>query len=771
MATEAEKQSLIDELEDTFAMMCVEAPMPEALSWTEAQICQYFESGGEDRPPADAAAPPAGFSAAPTAAPIAAVAAPAPSAPPQTAAAALLPLPPLVSDAELKRWFPARTPAPAGSPPPRLRLVCFPNAGSAENVYTGMEGRGAARKPNPFALWASGAGVELAAVQYPGREGRRAETPLASARELAGALLPPLLTVLRGGSAADDGVPFAFVGHSVGTWVQYETMRALRAVGFRAPVLLLLSAFPPPDIAAEQRPWAPDNRRTLLSEASFQQECRQWDVNEVVFDPGMWRAYEPLLRADFALFDTYEHTPPLPPPPPPPLRFAPETELELFCAAQDRRVTESMVRGWARFLAGGAPATAHPVHRVEGNHLFFYQPAARAGWAALVARRVERRLEALATAPPAGAGAGAGSGGRAALLQELSQGVRRWALQVNAVGGQGGWQPGEHEWEFYLSLLPGPEQAAVRRFHFDKDKRLAAGSRLLQRALLSQVLGLPWDRVSIARSKEGKPYAAGVDATRFPNFNFNVSHHGAFVAIASEPAALVGLDLMDVHENAEREKGRRARGMGGAAQAEPGKEAADFVGVFDNNLTPGERNIIAAGCRFGGGAAQQGGAADGTDDLAVYRQFYRVWTLKEAYIKAIGIGLGFELQRADFVMADPGDACGTEAHLKLDGVLQPRWRFRFEGLDGPPYRHVACISRGPPSHGIDGFRAALPCGELDRSMDAGDRAGPLAALLQAGVTFDDLLDLPSPKFQRLAPRDLVPKERLADLDAAIQRDA
>ena len=27
------------------------------------------------------------------------------------------------------------------------------------------------------------------------------------------------------------------------------------------------------------------------------------------------------------------------------------------------------------------------VRRVEGNHLFFYQPAARAGWAAMVARR------------------------------------------------------------------------------------------------------------------------------------------------------------------------------------------------------------------------------------------------------------------------------------------------------------------------------------------------------------------------------------------------
>lgn len=30
----------------------------------------------------------------------------------------------------------------------------------------------------------------------------------------------------------------------------------------------------------------------------------------------------------------------------------------------------------------------------------------------------------------------------------------------------------------------------------------------------------------------------------FPNFNFNVSHHGDYVAIASEPMCLVGLDIV-----------------------------------------------------------------------------------------------------------------------------------------------------------------------------------------------------------------------------------
>ena len=37
-----------------------------------------------------------------------------------------------------------------------------------------------------------------------------------------------------------------------------------------------------------------------------QDECRAWDINEVVFSPDLWRLYQPMLRADFRIFDEYE---------------------------------------------------------------------------------------------------------------------------------------------------------------------------------------------------------------------------------------------------------------------------------------------------------------------------------------------------------------------------------------------------------------------------------------------------------------------------------
>ena len=40
----------------------------------------------------------------------------------------------------------------------------------------------------------------------------------------------------------------------------------------------------------------------------MQEECRGWDVNKIVFSPGLWGTYHALMRADFTLFDEYAFT-------------------------------------------------------------------------------------------------------------------------------------------------------------------------------------------------------------------------------------------------------------------------------------------------------------------------------------------------------------------------------------------------------------------------------------------------------------------------------
>ena len=58
---------------------------------------------------------------------------------------------------------------------------------------------------------------------------------------------------------------------------------------------------------------APDMHVTVAFEAKggvhpVQEECRGWDVNEVVFSPDLWGTYHALMRADFSLFDEYVFT-------------------------------------------------------------------------------------------------------------------------------------------------------------------------------------------------------------------------------------------------------------------------------------------------------------------------------------------------------------------------------------------------------------------------------------------------------------------------------
>ena len=70
------------------------------------------------------------------------------------------------------------------------------------------------------------------------------------------------------------------VAHSVGTWVAYEFSQLCRAQGVPLPCHAFLSAMAAPDIPLAERPW---RQQRHLGEAEFIEECRGWDVNEIVF--------------------------------------------------------------------------------------------------------------------------------------------------------------------------------------------------------------------------------------------------------------------------------------------------------------------------------------------------------------------------------------------------------------------------------------------------------------------------------------------------------
>jgi 4'-phosphopantetheinyl transferase len=56
------------------------------------------------------------------------------------------------------------------------------------------------------------------------------------------------------------------------------------------------------------------------------------------------------------------------------------------------------------------------------------------------------------------------------------------------------------------------------------------------------------------------------------------------------------------------------------------------------------------------------------------RRFFWIWTLKEAYTKALGLGLGFDFRRIEYNV--------PENVVRVDGAIPKGWQFsKFELLE------------------------------------------------------------------------------------------
>ncbi|XP_024029400.1 L-aminoadipate-semialdehyde dehydrogenase-phosphopantetheinyl transferase [Morus notabilis] len=247
----------------------------------------------------------------------------------------------------------------------------------------------------------------------------------------------------------------------------------------------------------------------------------------------------------------------------------------------------------------------------------------------------------------------------------MERGVQRWAVDISK------WDPTPQDFSFALSLLPLHDHNSIIRFVRLEDRKRALVSRLLQYALVHEVLGIPNNEIVIKRTLEGKPYLEyGEISTEFPNFNFNTSHHGDYVAIASEPLCLVGLDIV--------------------SPVIPWKETViDFIYNFSFYFSSLEwDNIVSAGT---------------CDDILV--EFYRYWSLKEAYVKAIGTGITHGLDKVEFHRSSLANIS-----VKIAGRAMPEWRFWLSELGK---RHLVSVARGHPRSATESYKKTLKHVEFD----------------------------------------------------------
>ena len=197
------------------------------------------------------------------------------------------------------------------------------------------------------------------------------------------------------------------------------------------------------------------------------------------------------------------------------------------------------------------------------------------------------------------------------------------------------------------ALLSADETSRIDRLVFARDQAVRTVARASLRCILARDLGRRPNRIELVETPHGKPAMtrdAGV-------VEFSTSHSGDVVLHAVTRGRRLGVDVEAV-----------------------GREPSDAA------LT---RAIFSAS------------EADYLESLPRAEQsvaFYRIWTRKEAYLKALGVGLSHPLQGFSVVAADLADGRILDVGT---GLPLPAWRLHpLAAGEG----YAACLAyEGPPA--------------------------------------------------------------------------
>jgi 4'-phosphopantetheinyl transferase len=240
-------------------------------------------------------------------------------------------------------------------------------------------------------------------------------------------------------------------------------------------------------------------------------------------------------------------------------------------------------------------------------------------------------------------------------------------------------QPGEaHIWYVFpeeitdpyliaaYHMLMAPDEAVQQaRFKFPEGRHEYLVTRALVRSVLSAYANVAPRDWRFVRNRYGRPEIAGPSGV--PPLRFNLSNTRGLIACLVTLEREVGVDVEDTSRKGET------------------------VGVADRFFSPSESAALRA-----------------LPEARQRHRFFDYWTLKEAYIKARGMGLAIPLEHFSFYLDEPA---GIRIRFTPDLPDDPEaWQFC---LWSPTARHrmAAALRKG---RGAAPLAIALkPCVPLD----------------------------------------------------------
>lgn len=209
----------------------------------------------------------------------------------------------------------------------------------------------------------------------------------------------------------------------------------------------------------------------------------------------------------------------------------------------------------------------------------------------------------------------------------------------------------------YKEILSADEMARFARFYFARDRHLHLVAWALVRTTLSRYADVAPEVWAFRTNEYGRPEIAAPSA--HTTLRFNLSHTRGLVACIVAEGIDVGVDVEDRRRDT------------------PGADIA--------------RRYFSA---------REVEAFERLSEAAQETAFFEYWTLKEAYIKAVGVGISLGLGRFSFALDGRGVPVGAPERrppvISFDASLNDdpdAWQFaQFEPT--PNHAMAAAIRRG-----------------------------------------------------------------------------
>lgn len=196
----------------------------------------------------------------------------------------------------------------------------------------------------------------------------------------------------------------------------------------------------------------------------------------------------------------------------------------------------------------------------------------------------------------------------------------------------------------YEALLTQEEKERGLNFYFAKDRIQYLIARALVRTTLSKYANIKPARWRFVQNRYGKPEVANEEV--HGKLRFNISHTEGMIICGVAKGHAIGVDVENIH--------RSGHVLNIAHRYFAPSE------ILDIEKLPGKKQR---------------------------EDFFRYWTLKEAYIKARGMGLSMPLQKFSIHLADHGQARISFDHDICDSPGQ--WQLR---LMKPTDRHFIALA-------------------------------------------------------------------------------